>query len=178
MDKKLMTLLAGLVFALSASSVHADLIVSWSLDDPARVAGPNDILTIDSTIANDNSSDQDINLDVAIEGAAFADGDFSPSYDFQFGPSGGASFLSQFNGIVLTPGDSFSFVYGILTPTVEFALGTYVSSFMGIDIGGVGTDVQPTNGPFQVTAVPVPAAGWLFGSGLIGLLGVARRKAA
>jgi len=29
----------------------------------------------------------------------------------------------------------------------------------------------------EITAVPVPAAVWLFGSGLIGLVGVARRKA-
>jgi hypothetical protein len=29
-----------------------------------------------------------------------------------------------------------------------------------------------------VSAVPVPAAFWLFGSGLIGLIGVARRKKA
>jgi len=29
----------------------------------------------------------------------------------------------------------------------------------------------------DITAVPVPAAVWLFGSGLIGLVGVARRKA-
>ncbi len=28
----------------------------------------------------------------------------------------------------------------------------------------------------DVSAVPVPAAVWLFGSGLIGLLGLARRK--
>lgn len=31
---------------------------------------------------------------------------------------------------------------------------------------------------FSITAVPVPAAIWLFGSGLIGLVGVARRKKA
>ena len=30
---------------------------------------------------------------------------------------------------------------------------------------------------FEVTTVPVPAAVWLFGSGLIGLVGLARRKA-
>lgn len=30
--------------------------------------------------------------------------------------------------------------------------------------------------PFPVSAVPVPAAVWLFGSGLLGLVGVARRK--
>jgi len=30
--------------------------------------------------------------------------------------------------------------------------------------------------PGDVSAVPVPAAVWLFGSGLMGLLGLARRK--
>jgi uncharacterized membrane protein YdfJ with MMPL/SSD domain len=29
---------------------------------------------------------------------------------------------------------------------------------------------------FEVTAVPVPAAAWLFGSGLLGLAGIARKK--
>jgi len=32
-------------------------------------------------------------------------------------------------------------------------------------------------GVADLSAVPVPAAVWLFGSGLIGLLGVARRRA-
>lgn len=31
---------------------------------------------------------------------------------------------------------------------------------------------------FEVSAVPVPSAVWLFGSGLIGLIGIARKKAA
>ncbi len=35
-----------------------------------------------------------------------------------------------------------------------------------------------TSGSVTVTAVPVPAAVWLLGSGLLGLIGVARRKAA
>lgn len=34
------------------------------------------------------------------------------------------------------------------------------------------------NANFNFTAVPVPAAVWLFGSGLLGLVGVARRKKA
>ncbi len=40
------------------------------------------------------------------------------------------------------------------------------------------TDVAPHTGSFlvQQSAVPVPAAVWLFGSGLIGLLGMARKK--
>jgi len=30
----------------------------------------------------------------------------------------------------------------------------------------------------ETTVIPVPAAVWLFGSGLLGLIGIARRKAA
>lgn len=41
------------------------------------------------------------------------------------------------------------------------------------DAGVLGT----ASGPFDVAAVPVPAAAWLFGSALFGLAGVARRKA-
>ena len=32
------------------------------------------------------------------------------------------------------------------------------------------------SGDVDISAVPVPAAVWLFGSGLVGLIGVARRK--
>jgi ABC-type uncharacterized transport system permease subunit len=33
-----------------------------------------------------------------------------------------------------------------------------------------------TDGMLSYSAVPVPAAVWLFGSGLVGLIGVARRR--
>jgi len=42
----------------------------------------------------------------------------------------------------------------------------------------VNTDAVLLNYAFGTTAVPIPAAVWLFGSGLIGLIGVARRKVA
>jgi hypothetical protein len=52
-----------------------------------------------------------------------------------------------------------------------------ITSTIGIlEIGGVGDLKQ-----FEisgVTAVPIPAAAWLFGSGLVGLAGIARRKKA
>ena len=53
-------------------------------------------------------------------------------------------------------------------------------------VSGNGFDATPSSWTFtttagssysmSVTAVPVPAAVWLFGSGLIGLVGIARRK--
>ncbi|MHB8534054.1 MAG: VPLPA-CTERM sorting domain-containing protein [Sulfuricaulis sp.] len=41
-----------------------------------------------------------------------------------------------------------------------------------------GASLTANGGTYNVSAVPVPAAAWLFGSGLMGLVGVARRKKA
>jgi hypothetical protein len=54
--------------------------------------------------------------------------------------------------------------------TLGFALGSYVSTLTN----GSFTDTVTVN----VSAVPIPAAAWLFGSGLLGLVGIARRKKA
>ena len=47
------------------------------------------------------------------------------------------------------------------------------NDFAFVDISGLSYEVIAQTG---VAPVPVPAAVWLFGSGLIGLIGVARRK--
>lgn len=48
---------------------------------------------------------------------------------------------------------------------------------------GIGYEISALEGEwavqtddFRAMVVPIPAAVWLFGSGLIGLVGVARRK--
>ena len=55
------------------------------------------------------------------------------------------------------------------------------NNIMRANLDGTSIEIlhQTTNGPWGlavVTPVPVPAAVWLFGSGLLGLIGVARRK--
>ena len=69
-------------------------------------------------------------------------------------------------GSLLAPG---SFQFNATTP------GYYFVSFFGF------ADVSaPELGQYgiEISQVPVPAAVWLFGSGLIGLVGIARRKKA
>ena len=60
-----------------------------------------------------------------------------------------------------------------LTPTQSTLLELNASKWA---LGGTGTNHAFVSGGISLTAVPVPAAVWLFGSGLLGLISVARRK--
>jgi hypothetical protein len=49
-------------------------------------------------------------------------------------------------------------------------------SFNNLNLGGWGGDARWSEVDLHLHAVPLPAAVWLFGAGLIGLMGIARRK--
>lgn len=72
-------------------------------------------------------------------------------------------------------GEITRLVFDDVGPTGQLpnpSTGDFHSQGAGIGYNGFSFDITP------VTAVPVPAAVWLFGSGLLGLVGVARRKKA
>ena len=97
------------------------------------------------------------------------------------GPTGGSwngyIFAEGFAGIG-EPGADRAYVPGIYRhgPTESQGAGVLfpgpVDTFDAIE-GAVGSA-----GSYLVRAVPLPAAAWLFGSGLLGLIGVARRRKA
>lgn len=62
-----------------------------------------------------------------------------------------------------------------LDPSHAWTFG-FTNSFQGAANKGFDTMVAWAVRPGDVAAVPIPAAAWLFGSGLLGLLGIARRK--
>jgi len=68
---------------------------------------------------------------------------------------------------------------GAFSANLSYIGGSMMGSFTGGDLVGnfsaTGTVIATVA---EVQAVPVPAAVWLFGSGLIGLVGIARRKKA
>jgi hypothetical protein len=61
-------------------------------------------------------------------------------------------------------GDSFTLDYNAVVPSGSFI--------------GVAYQFHITGTIGEQTVIPIPAAVWLFGSGLLGLVGVARRRKA
>ena len=76
-----------------------------------------------------------------------------------------SSFLYRWNF-----GDGSDFSSEVAPSHTYAAPGTYTVTFAVLQLGK-GDELF-----FDVTVVPIPAAVWLFGSGLLGLIGIARRK--
>jgi hypothetical protein len=75
------------------------------------------------------------------------------------------------------PGQTEFISYAPLAATINsvgFGPGTGFENFKAYFDMGNGNSLHVTS--IEVSSVPVPAAVWLFGSGLLGLIGVARRK--
>ena len=106
-----------------------------------------------------------------------ADGGGGPTYTFTVG-------AGQRGGHILFNWGATTNIDVVNVWNVCSGCGSHTS----LDVDGDGTPgIGMIDGPFpgfsanfdfQVAAVPVPAAVWLFGSGLLGLVGVARRKKA
>ncbi|MGB7932224.1 MAG: hypothetical protein WCH04_08365 [Gammaproteobacteria bacterium] len=81
-------------------------------------------------------------------------------------------------------GDLFSLTFTVLTPVSDGLLDLTVGLLNpGADainpaVGGASFTINPDTVSASIRAVPVPAAFWLFGSGLLGLIGMARRNEA
>ena len=79
---------------------------------------------------------------------------------------------------------NFGAISGMTSPSIGSTTITGAQSadmLAGLWYINIHTTVLPggeIRGQVQVSAVPVPAAVWLFGSGLLGLVGIARRKKA
>ncbi|BCG63733.1 MAG: hypothetical protein methR_P1461 [Methyloprofundus sp.] len=64
---------------------------------------------------------------------------------------------------------------GTVSPGIELMLGTYTIEFFG-SAGGDSTSANMLVSISEVSQVPLPAAAWLMGSALVGLVSFGRRK--
>ena len=104
----------------------------------------------------------------------------------EFGPSGGSGGPSSSDHVIVIDdldwvGDPSSVLTGITFDTDLIGFNSSFISFFDhrveVQIAGLGwSGGQHLDMYLTTSAVPIPAAAWLFGSGLIGLIGVARRK--
>jgi len=89
--------------------------------------------------------------------------------------------ISKKTSLVLLDNNSFQkvFLSDSTITTLEFATNNALDyTRLGGDwrLRGTTLTLGGADGVYQIQAVPVPAAMWLFGSGLIGLISFARRK--
>ena len=87
--------------------------------------------------------------------------------------SGGSITLSGDNSFSLGMDWSAGY-YGDSNATLISSPDTYLIIFDGLD--GSGAKISGNTLAVDLAPVPVPAAVWLFGSGLLGLVGIARRR--
>jgi len=97
--------------------------------------------------------------------------DFDFLYDSNNTEFGGTSFYN--------PGlDSTNPIGGIGTGIPDVPSATYSLTIIAKVNHPGGSPTEVSSFDAEISAVPVPAAVWLFGSGLLGLIGMARRKKA
>jgi hypothetical protein len=114
------------------------------------------------------------------------DGSFTLTADlvwvdiFSIGTAGGANINGTANLSNIAYGGSnadllalFNGGSGIQTMTYQFTTPQSLTQLFT-----TSSSVTSTSFSGNITPVPVPAAVWLFGSGLLGLVGIARRKKA
>ncbi len=86
-----------------------------------------------------------------------------------------SSWFAEWNGTSFNQGDAN------VTGTYNSVTGDFTAGWSKLISGGSfdgKTGYWEITGTANVSAVPVPAAVWLFGSGLVGLAGIARRRKA
>jgi len=133
--------LAVVIVAMASMSVgQAALVWSIDLNDPTGT-GPNSTLLITGKLTNSSSSTESLGVIGGTAGVPpgfdFEVGGFASSptdYLFDWAPAGAASFIEQFEGVDLAPGESFDFEFATLTPNAPLTPGSAYTSSLQLQL--------------------------------------------
>ena len=176
-------ILAGVMMAFGMCSANA-VLVDFTLQGTVDSADAGNIfnVVVGSNITATGSFDNSLlagGIAGAVTGTLITVGDLT--FDNSMDTGGGAQITLNSDGTL----NDFTYTAreGQLGALADFD--SFFNSFTGSALNGTklkgsatALNIAGTWGALNVTTVPVPAAVWLFGSGLIGLAGAARRKAA
>lgn len=172
--------LGFIVLAVSTLSANATVYFTWDFDQPVNNVSSTQVIEMWATLTISPSSTESITVDFSTLTSMSSSGtllDLTDSgsdpqpYTWQFA-SGPGPVVGE---ILLAPGDSQQFIFGILVPKAGITPGTYSN----VNVLSLGFDLSAdADSEFvvNVSSVPVPAAAWLFGSALIGLVGLKRKR--
>lgn len=190
----------GIVALLSTASVQANIVQNGSFENGNFVntssnfmqVNPSDTSLSGWTVINEHiawglsaigfpASDGVGLVDLSGFGAQSPNGSIQQSLTTVLGTEYIISIDRQ-GGLsnVLIDGVGLSLTSGAISGAWTTFTGTFTatsaSSLLSINNGAPGNPIVFVDNVSVVSAVPVPAAAWLFGSGLIGLIGLSRRK--
>ena len=193
-------MLKKFIFAISfiflyGSAVYAAPILSVG----DYVALPGDVFRVDVMLSN--TSDQDLGKEFDFFGFRLniSPADFSPTNGVTFTEplnynigdainvdNQGSFLMTRNSGTLATAthavfsGTAYPFTDGLICSVELLAneLGVYDLSFVDVEFGHLFTPypIEVQNGSVNVNAIPIPSTLLLLGTGLMGLMGLRRRK--
>jgi hypothetical protein len=174
----------GIVFVFQAPA-HATINWTWNVNQTVYSAMPGDSVIFHASLENLVTSDENITFDNILSnwgsGSMSWNGVKLDNYVFGTLTPVNKNFSNQFAGINLAPGGTWDFDFAQWFLAGDAPSGTFYPEF-GLNVHPTGLDgyyFQTRTFTFIVNTttspVPIPAAVWLFGTGLLGLFGVRRK---
>ena len=173
----------NIIFFSFIGSAQAELLWYWKIDNPVQTVNATDTIRIIGTITNDLTSTgsltfEQVTGEVNPIGYLFGQGDFiTDKFNTDIGPIGQSDFLSQFAGVQIAPGQSFSFaLYSFIPAITSINSGVYLNPVNLLSLSKSTSGFTFLDGGMvQVTVIPEPSSAALIISGLILLAGFSRR---
>jgi hypothetical protein len=166
-------LAAGAMIAPVASQAAT---FTWGFADTSFTVRPGETVEIEATVTLSDPASLPITLGADVVSAGFG---FTPVAGLtpSEGPAGPLTFPTQFDGVTLTAGTPFAFVFANVVADASAPLGSVLvltNPAFGLD----GTNVILRGTDITVTVTPIPAALPLLATALGGVALLARRRRA
>jgi hypothetical protein len=159
--------LGGITFTYNIGGLDMKVVDDFDTTSPNNYLGLDDAGNFDQFIDGDEFT-LSFSTPVSAAGMYFITGDPLINGDIHLVTSVGTALNSSIVDISLDDG-GMAYYIGLISDTA------FSSAAIQYDAGGGGNFLFNVD-DITTSAVPIPGAIWLFGSGLLGLIGISRRR--